>query len=61
MKTDMDTPPVLGLPLDAPAANPNCEVCAALARQRTGAQAAGDFSKVSDLNVELRSHQAAVS
>jgi hypothetical protein len=59
MKTDMDAPPVLGLPLAGPAANPNCEVCAALARQRTDAQAAGDFSKVSDLNVELRSHQAA--
>ncbi|WP_327401990.1 hypothetical protein OG194_18820 [Streptomyces sp. NBC_01288] len=57
----MDAPPVLGLPLDGPAANPNCGVCAALARQRTDARAAGDFSKVSDLNVELRSHQAAVS
>lgn len=58
MNTDMDAPPVLGLPLDAPTVNPNCGVCEALARQRTDAQAAGDFSKVSDLNIELRSHQA---
>lgn len=31
MKTDMDAPPVLGLPLDAPAVNPNCCVCGARA------------------------------
>lgn len=59
MRTDMDAPPALGLPLDEPAVNPNCGVCAALARQRTDARAAGNLSKVSDLNVELRSHQAA--
>ena len=59
MRTDMDPPITLGLPLDEPTPSPDCGVCAALARQRTDAQATGDFSKASDLNVELRSHQAA--
>ncbi|MFJ9376817.1 hypothetical protein [Streptomyces sp. NPDC101455] len=55
----MDAPPVLGLPLDEPTPSPGCGVCTALARQRADAHAVGDYSKVSDLNVELRSHQAA--
>ena len=37
----------------------DCGVCAALVRQRADAQAAGDHSKISDLNAELRSHPAA--
>ncbi|MER7927045.1 hypothetical protein ABTY96_28465 [Streptomyces sp. NPDC096057] len=57
--TTMDAPPALGLPLDEPMPSAGCGVCAALVRQRTDAQAAGDYSKVSDVNVELRSHQAA--
>ncbi|WTI67747.1 hypothetical protein OG397_17385 [Streptomyces sp. NBC_00728] len=33
-----------------------CDVCAALGRQRENARTAGDFSKVSDINVEIRRH-----
>ncbi|MFE7317358.1 hypothetical protein ACFU7T_30295 [Streptomyces sp. NPDC057555] len=33
-----------------------CDVCAALARQRERARAAGNWSKVSDCNVEMRRH-----
>ncbi|MGW3028262.1 hypothetical protein [Streptomyces sp. NPDC001221] len=47
------------LPLSAewPKPAPNCRVCAALTTQREQAQAAGDYSKVSDLNVEVREHK----
>ncbi|MFC8347860.1 hypothetical protein [Streptomyces sp. NPDC057280] len=43
-------------PLEEPEPPTGCDVCGALARQRTEARAAGDLSRVSDLNVEIRSH-----
>jgi hypothetical protein len=46
----------LGLPLDPPAAPPDCAVCQALARQRAEAAARGDHSRVTDCNVEIRNH-----
>ena len=49
----------LGLPLAWPAPPPACEVCQALARQRTEAAASGDHSRVSDCNVEIRNHHTA--
>lgn len=33
-----------------------CKICAALDKQRAEARAAGDFSKVSDCNVEIHLH-----
>lgn len=33
-----------------------CDVCGALDRQRTRARTAGNYSKVSDCNVEMRRH-----
>ncbi|WP_030807546.1 hypothetical protein [Streptomyces sp. NRRL S-337] len=33
-----------------------CDVCGALAREREAARIAGDGSKVSDCNVEIRRH-----
>jgi len=46
----------LPLPLAAPEPAPDCDVCAALARQRVEAQALGDYSQVTDCNVEIQSH-----
>lgn len=57
--TTTTSPPVdLPLPAEWPRPRPRCGVCASLARQRTEAAAAGDFSKVSDCNVEIREHAA---
>lgn len=56
--TRYTTPPV-ELPLrfdEDPSAVPGCDVCAALDKERGEAKAEGDGSKVSDLNVEIRSH-----
>lgn len=47
---------VLPLP-EQPDPHPGCKVCGALAGQRDRAQAEGDYSKVSDCNVEIRRHQ----
>ncbi|MFJ9139252.1 hypothetical protein OG458_40795 [Streptomyces sp. NBC_01281] len=56
-QTTADDQPVdLSLPLDQPEPVPRCDVCAALARQRAEAEAAGDWSKVTDCNVEIRDH-----
>ncbi|MCX4919987.1 hypothetical protein OOK28_41445 [Streptomyces sp. NBC_00687] len=56
-QTTMDEQPVdLALPLDQPQPAAHCGVCAALVRQRTAAAAVGDWSRVSDCNVEIRSH-----
>lgn len=33
-----------------------CDVCGALATQRRSARDQGDYSRVSDLNVEIRNH-----
>lgn len=61
MRTDMDPPITLGLPLDAPDPPADCGVCVALARQRTDAARAGDRSRVSDCNVEIRNHHRPTS
>ncbi|UQA95084.1 hypothetical protein [Streptomyces halobius] len=45
LRLDSDPPPV-----------PGCDVCMALSEERSEAQANGDMSKVSDVNVEIRSH-----
>ncbi|MFC7264526.1 hypothetical protein [Streptomyces lutosisoli] len=52
------TPPVeLPLRLDAePLPVPGCDVCSALDQERSEARGKGDMSKVSDINVEIRSH-----
>ena len=49
----------LGLPESEPVPVEGCDVCGALARERETARRDGDLSKVSDLNVEMRNHQAA--
>lgn len=56
-RTTQPEPLDLPLPEPWPDPQPGCGVCRVLARDRAAAQAAGDFSQVSDLNVELRSHQ----
>lgn len=56
MTTTMDPSPALGLPLDEPEPPADCEVCTALATQRAVAAEAGDLSRVSDCNVEIRNH-----
>jgi hypothetical protein len=43
-------------PLRAPEPTPGCRVCADLDRKRAAAQAADDYSRVSDCNVGLRAH-----
>lgn len=52
------TPPVhLPEPTLEPTPMPGCGVCAALVKQREAARQRGDFSAVSDANVELRNHR----
>lgn len=57
MPTTMSDPVDLPLPPEWPEPASRCGVCAALARQREGAAADGDHSKVSDCNVEMRRHR----
>jgi hypothetical protein len=54
--TALEPPIDLPLPLEAPEPEPDCDVCEALARQRIEAQALGDYSRLTDCNVEIRSH-----
>jgi hypothetical protein len=54
----MDPPVNLPLPEPWPDPMPGCKVCAALASERSEAQAKDDRSKVSDCNVEIRAHQS---
>jgi len=56
MKTTMDPPITLELPLAEPAPAPGCGVCEALARRRTEHAAAGNPSKATDCSVEIRNH-----
>lgn len=55
--TTMDPPVDLPLPEAWPKPVPRCGVCSALAAQRATAQASGDYSGVTDANVEIRNHQ----
>lgn len=52
----MDNAPLLDLPKLEPVPVDGCDVCGALARQRSEAREAGDWSAVSDRNVELSRH-----
>ncbi|MFD4528152.1 hypothetical protein ACFWP7_30320 [Streptomyces sp. NPDC058470] len=56
MKTTMDPPITLELPLSEPDPAPGCDVCEALARQRAEFTAAGNPSKATDCSVEIRNH-----
>lgn len=47
----------LPLPEPWPTPHPDCGVCQALAGQREQARASGDYSKVTDLIVEIRAHR----
>lgn len=47
---------LLQMPAAPPEPTPCCVVCASLNRQRTRAQASGDYSRVSDCNVRMRAH-----
>ncbi|MFD5078040.1 hypothetical protein [Streptomyces sp. NPDC058371] len=58
-ETTMAGPVQLGLPPLEPVPVEGCDVCGALARQREAERRTGNLSEVSDLNVEIRSHQAA--
>lgn len=53
---EMEPAPILGIPLAEPLASEACDVCQALARQRSAARAEGNLSRVSDCNVEIRNH-----
>lgn len=55
-ETTMSEPVHLGLPGYEPDPVEGCGVCASLGRQREAARSAGDLSKVSDINVEIRNH-----
>ncbi|OIJ89551.1 hypothetical protein BIV24_19765 [Streptomyces colonosanans] len=59
MSKAMSRPVYLGAPLKWPQPAPGCRVCAGLAKQRAEAAGAGDLSKVSDCNVEIRRHKQA--
>ena len=56
VKTTMTGPVDLPLPLPAPVPVDGCDVCAVLARDRETARRNGDLSRVTDMNVEIRSH-----
>lgn len=43
-----------------PSAVPCCDACLSLVNARQNARSTGDYSAVSDRNVELRAHQAKV-
>ncbi|MCH0538682.1 hypothetical protein I3F58_03720 [Streptomyces sp. MUM 203J] len=55
-QTTMAGPVELPLPPRPPKPVQGCDVCAALARQRVEAWRRGDFSAVSDCNVEIAAH-----
>lgn len=43
-------------PTPPPEPTPGCDICAALARQRAEATAAGELSQATDYSVEMRRH-----
>lgn len=51
-----EAPVSLGLPEIEPVPFPECDVCAALLHQRVEARRRGDYSAVSDCNVEIAAH-----
>lgn len=55
-KTTMSPAPVLTGPRLEPVPVDGCDVCAALADQRAQWRKVGNFSKVSDCNVEMAQH-----
>ncbi|MFD6416166.1 hypothetical protein [Streptomyces sp. NPDC060194] len=55
-RTTMDSAARLSLPLERAEAAPGCETCASLVEQREIARARGDFSAVTDADVEIRHH-----
>lgn len=56
-KTTETGPVHLGLPAPEPVPVDDCDVCAVLARNRKKARRNGDLSKVTDLTIEMRTHQ----
>ncbi|GGV76500.1 hypothetical protein GCM10010294_42870 [Streptomyces griseoloalbus] len=49
-----DDPVHLGVPLPSPDPAPGCADCQRLARERTAAREAGDWTRVTDCNVQIR-------
>jgi hypothetical protein len=54
--TKMSGPVDRLFPPRPPEPAPGCVICADLDRDRTAAQAAEDYSRVSDCNVRIRAH-----
>ncbi|MEU0843030.1 hypothetical protein ABZ370_26605 [Streptomyces sp. NPDC005962] len=57
-QTSMSGPVHLSVPDLEPVPVQGCKICAALDRQRAEARRTGNLSKVTDINVEIRRHQA---
>ncbi|MYU52157.1 MULTISPECIES: hypothetical protein [Streptomyces] len=55
-KGTMAPEPLVTPPMTDPEPVPHCDVCGALAEQRSSARRAHDMSRVSDLNIEIRRH-----
>lgn len=51
---DLEAAPVLGVPLPTPEPEPGCSRCDRLAEQRKAARADGNWTRVSDCNIEIR-------
>ncbi|MGY5126861.1 hypothetical protein [Streptomyces nigrescens] len=56
VRTTMTPPVYLSFPPKPPAPAEECDLCAALVKQRTEAEGKGDFSTAVDCNIELRNH-----
>lgn len=56
-RTTMADPVHVVDPPAAPEPDPGCDVCRALARERQEAAGSGNWSTVTDCNVELRRHR----
>ncbi|MFE5073240.1 hypothetical protein [Streptomyces halstedii] len=57
-KTTMAAPVHLVDPPEPPKPHKDCDVCGALVEERAKAARAGDWSKVTDVNVEIGRHRA---